>query len=84
MLFAAVSLVELAVLLFTERGTVLLWWFAEKIVVALVGFFVLSDWKKLVRGAKEIADGNTGYRIDTRNMYGDFSRHSTISGNYRR
>lgn len=80
-LFAAVSLVELAVLLFTERGTVLLWWFVEKVVVALVGFFVLSDWKKLVRGAKEIADGNTGYRIDTRNMYGDFKAHASCLNN---
>ena len=80
-LFAAVSLVELAVLLFTERGTVLLWWFAEKILVALIGFFVLSDWKKIVRGAKEIADGNTGYRIDTRNMYGDFKAHASCLNN---
>ena len=75
-LFAAVSLVELIVLVCTERGTVLLWWFAERIVVAFVGFFILSDWKKLLKGAKEIADGNTGYRIDVKNMYGGFKKHA--------
>ena len=79
--FAILSLIELIVLFSTQFSTILLWWFVEKLVMAFVGFFILSDWKKLIKGAEEIADGNTEYRIDAKNMYGDFKKQAVYLNN---
>ncbi len=74
--FVALSLFEFVVLVSTSRSTVLLWWFIEKLVFGLVGFFLLIDWKKLFRGAEDIAAGHMERRIDSSGMYGEFKRHA--------
>lgn len=74
--FLGLSLFEFVVLVSTARETVLLWWFIEKLVFGLIGFFVLTDWKKLYRGAKSIAAGDPNSRIDPHGMYGEFKRHA--------
>ena len=49
--------------------------------INLFVFFPLALWalisaKGLRRGARELADGNTAYRVDTRYLFGEFRRHA--------
>ena len=49
--------------------------------INLFVFFPLALWalisaKKLRGGAKEIANGNTQYRVDTKYLFGEFRRHA--------
>lgn len=74
--FSIVSLFELVVLISTSRGTVMLWWFTEKIIVASLVFFLIIDWKRVRKGGAEIAHGNTDYLIDTKGMIGALKAHA--------
>lgn len=79
--FSALSLFEMIVIVSAARGTVFLWWFIEKILVASLLFFLVIDLKKIRKGGEEIARGNTEYRIETKNMFGDFKRHAVYLNN---
>ena len=74
--YTVMSLLELTVIICTDKQTIALWWFAEKIVVTAVVFFSVIDLKKLSKASEEIASGNLEYKVDTRNMIGDFKRHA--------
>ena len=75
-IFSVISTVELIVLLKYSTGTVLILWMVEKLIVGSVLFFTVIDMKKIKKGAEEIASGNTGYKIETGNMFGDFKKHA--------
>ena len=50
-------------------------------IINIFVFFPLAIWglvsvKKLRLGAREIAAGNTAYRIDTKYLFGEFRRHA--------
>ena len=54
---------------------------ATGFAINLFVFFPLALWvlisaKRLRRGARELADGNTAYRVDTRYLFGEFRRHA--------
>ena len=74
--YAMLTLVEFIILVSAELSTVILWWALEKLVFGLIGFFLLTDWKKLFRGAQAIASGESDSRIDARGMYGELKRHA--------
>lgn len=76
LIFGIISIFEFIVLVNTTVGTTVVWWFAEKIILGFVVFFTVIDMKKIKRGAEEIASGNTGFKIKTAGMYGDFKRHA--------
>lgn len=76
LIFSAISLFEFIVIVRNDIGTTLMWWFIEKIIVGSILFFIVIDMKHIKKGAEEIAGGNTGYKIDTKNMFGDFKQHA--------
>jgi len=76
LIFAIITALELIVLFRFSFGTIFVWWLVEKLIVGSVLFFTITDMKNIKRGAEEIASGNTEYKIETRNMYGDFKSHA--------
>ena len=74
--FILLSLFELNRLFNPSLSTNLFWWLIEKILVGSVIFFTVIDMKTIKKGAEEIASGNTGFKIQTQNMYGDFKKHA--------
>lgn len=74
--FSAISLFEFVIIVKTNLGTTLMWWFIEKIIIGSILFFVVIDMKNIKKGAEEIAGGNTEYKINTKNMFGDFKKHA--------
>ena len=76
LIFMLLSFFEMIVIFSTSRGTILLWWFIEKLITGSVLFFLIIDLSKIRKGGEEIARGNTEYRIDTKGMFGSFKRHA--------
>lgn len=71
-------LVEFIFILATEysNGMELFGWLVESAVfTALLLYFVVCA-RKIRRGAQEIAGGNEGYKIDTKDMRGELLRHA--------
>lgn len=76
LLFFTLSLFEFVVIVAMERGTLLVWWMVEKVVLGFAAFFSVIDMKQIKKGAEEIASGNTEFKIETKGMYGDFKSHA--------
>lgn len=56
-------------------GKLLLLWFLEKIVLALLVFAVIVQMKRLQEGSERIAEGDLSHQIDTGKMFWEFKRH---------
>ena len=77
-IYAAVLLVEMFFICVTDDvfESELILWFVESLVIGLMLVYVLICMKKLRAGAKELAQGNEEYRIDTKNMKGELLNHA--------
>ena len=77
-IYAAVLLVEMFFICVTDDvfETELILWFIESFAIGLLLVYVLICMKKLRAGAKELAEGNENYRIDTKNMKGELLAHA--------
>ena len=76
LIFLLICLAEIFVMISYQSGTVFIWWMVEKIILGFVLFFIVIDMKNIKKGAEYIASGNTDYKINTKNMYGDFKKHA--------
>lgn len=74
--FTVLSLFEAVVILSASRGSILMWWFVEKVILGSFLFYLLADLKRIEKGAEIIAGGNTEHRIETKNLFGDFKKHA--------
>lgn len=78
--FAVLALlfVEFIVIVATdyETGMELFWWFLERLVLVALVLYALLCTNSLRKGAKELASGNDGYKIDTNKMRGVFKEHA--------
>ncbi len=76
--YGALLLVEMAFICATDDvfEVELILWAIESAALGLLLIYVLLCMKKLRAGAKELADGNEDYRIDTKNMKGEFLNHA--------
>lgn len=75
---AGLLLAELVVIASTEYalGAELFWWFLERLVLVALVLYALLCTNSLRKGAKELASGNDGYKIDTNKMRGVFKEHA--------
>lgn len=78
--FAVLALlfVEFIVIVATdyETGTELFWWFLERAALVALLLYALLCTNSLRKGAKELASGNDGYKVDSTKMRGVFKEHA--------
>ena len=77
---AALSLaavVEFVILLLTryEFDNLLIWWFIAKIIIAAAVIYFAIMLSRLKSAARRIADGDLGYKIDTKPLVFDLKEH---------
>lgn len=77
LIYLAVMAVEgIAIALFWDYpGWLVLFWLLEKLLTALVLFFVVLNMRTLQKGGQQLADGNLEHKVDLRHMFRDFKKH---------
>lgn len=50
-------------------------WFAERVIIILLGIYVAAAVKRLLQAGQEIANGNMQHRVDTTRMHGALKQH---------
>lgn len=75
---AAVLVVEFLYICATQYsvGARLFGWFVERAVLIALLLYALNCMKQLQAGARELAEGNDSYKVDTKRMYGGFKEHA--------
>lgn len=78
---AAVGVLSLIDLIFRmntnySENRIFLWWFLSWLFLAGATFYAVYAFRKLRRGAKEIADGNMSYTVDEKSLIWDLKDHA--------
>ena len=73
----AIAIAEFVVLLLTryEFDNCLIWWLIVKIVIAAAVIYLAIMLNRLKSAGRRIADGDLGYKIDTKPLVFDFKEH---------
>ena len=74
---AAVCALETIVILFNmyDSGSLVIFWFIERLVLVPVVIYLLLVMRKLQNGAAALANGELTYKVDTKYMLLDFKSH---------
>ena len=75
---AAALLVEFIYICATQysTGAQLFGWFVERAALIVLLLYALDCMRRLRAGARELANGNDSYKVDTKRMYGGFKEHA--------
>ncbi len=57
-----------------EKGTLLLWWLAEKLLLVPLVLWVAVSLRKIQKGGERLAAGNLEEWLETDDLFGDFKR----------
>ena len=76
-ILVAVTVIEFFTICFTyyETDNLLLLWFIGKIIISVVIIYVAIMLSRLKSGGRKIADGDLGYKIDTKPLVFDLKEH---------
>lgn len=76
-ILVAVTVIEFFTICFTyyETDNLLVLWFISKIIISVVIIYVAIMLSRLKSGGRKIADGDLGYKIDTKPLVFDLKEH---------
>ena len=76
LILCGAEFVGLLILAMSDSGAGPIGFFINLFVFFPLALWALVSAKKLRIGAKEMANGNTAYRVDTKYLFGEFRRHA--------
>ena len=85
LIIAVITIIEFLFIAFNifEGDNIFIFWIIEKILLTPVLIYFILCLKKLQQGAEKIADGELGYRVDTKYLIGDMKEHALVMNRIR-